>query len=281
MDYTNTDNSSENSQDRAGGPGQSRGLGELDTVGQLGRSGCSASSDQPCGSGDCGSIGQPRRCGAPGSSGQSLGSDGLENYGSSQHQASGDAGVDVVASANAANAANDAGKDAGSSAGSSANGSAGDGNIDAGFDGDAQVAADFAAAGFTASGSSDASVSASDSDASAVVSSGATATGVLSQRSKVAERFQVPLRGAYDRPASRPLPPKLYRIGEVVDYSGLSRQTIHNYTTMGLIRESRWTPGGHRLYDESTFERLNKIASFKADRKSLEFMRDYFAGIDH
>lgn len=35
---------------------------------------------------------------------------------------------------------------------------------------------------------------------------------------------------------SREKPPKLYRIGEVVDYSGVSRQTIHNYTTMGLLR---------------------------------------------
>ena len=42
-------------------------------------------------------------------------------------------------------------------------------------------------------------------------------------------------------PTGRQRPPKLYRIGEVVDYSGVSRQTIHNYATMGLIRESRWT----------------------------------------
>ena len=75
------------------------------------------------------------------------------------------------------------------------------------------------------------------------------------------------------------IPPKLYRIGEVVEYSGVSRQTIHNYTTMGLLCESRWTRGGHRLYDESAFERLDKIAELKAQNKSLEEIRQYFAGL--
>jgi hypothetical protein len=75
-------------------------------------------------------------------------------------------------------------------------------------------------------------------------------------------------------------PPKLYRIGEVVDYSGVSRQTIHNYTTMGLLHESRWTNGGHRLYDESVFERLDKIAELKAQNKSLQDIREHFARLD-
>lgn len=76
---------------------------------------------------------------------------------------------------------------------------------------------------------------------------------------------------------SRPIPPKLYRIGEVVEYSGMSRQTIHNYTTMGLLQESRWTKGGHRLYDESVFGRLDEIAELKAAAKSIEDIREHFA----
>jgi len=78
----------------------------------------------------------------------------------------------------------------------------------------------------------------------------------------------------------RGIPPKLYRIGEVAEYSGVSRQTIHNYTTMGLIREVRWTNGGHRQYDETVFKRLDQIDLLKAARKSLEFIRKYFAGLD-
>jgi DNA-binding transcriptional MerR regulator len=59
------------------------------------------------------------------------------------------------------------------------------------------------------------------------------------------------------------VPAKLYRIGEVVHYSPFTRQTIHNYTTMGLIQESNWTKGGHRLYDESVFERLSEIIELR------------------
>ncbi len=78
----------------------------------------------------------------------------------------------------------------------------------------------------------------------------------------------------------RPLPPKLYRIGEVIEYSGVSRQTIHNYTTMGLLREERWTAGGHRLYDESVFDRLDMIAELKTRQKSLQDIREHFAQLD-
>ena len=76
---------------------------------------------------------------------------------------------------------------------------------------------------------------------------------------------------------NKPIPPKLYRIGEVVEYSGVSRQTIHNYTTMGLIQESRWTQGGHRLYDESVFHRLDVIAELKTQHKSLHDIREHLA----
>lgn len=59
------------------------------------------------------------------------------------------------------------------------------------------------------------------------------------------------------------IPAKLYRIGEIVRYTPFTRQTIHNYTTMGLIQESDWTEGGHRLYDESVFERLSRILELR------------------
>jgi len=69
------------------------------------------------------------------------------------------------------------------------------------------------------------------------------------------------------------IPAKLYRIGEVVRYSPFSRQTIHNYTIMGLIRESQWTEGGHRLYDESVFERLSKIMELRKTKMLFEIRR--------
>jgi DNA-binding transcriptional MerR regulator len=66
------------------------------------------------------------------------------------------------------------------------------------------------------------------------------------------------------------IPVKMYRIGEIIRYTPFSRQTIHNYTIMGLIRESQWTEGGHRLYDESVFERLLQISELKKTKTLVE-----------
>jgi DNA-binding transcriptional MerR regulator len=69
------------------------------------------------------------------------------------------------------------------------------------------------------------------------------------------------------------IPAKRYRIGELVRYSPFSRQTIHNYTIMGLIREAEWTEGGHRLYDESVFDRLSRIMELKQSMSLTEIRR--------
>jgi len=62
---------------------------------------------------------------------------------------------------------------------------------------------------------------------------------------------------------------KLYKIGEVMQYTGLSRQTVHNYTLAGLIQEARRTPSGHRLYDESVFDRLEQIKILQSKNYTL------------
>lgn len=62
---------------------------------------------------------------------------------------------------------------------------------------------------------------------------------------------------------------KLFKIGEVMQYTGLSRQTIHNYTLAGLIQEARRTPSGHRLYDELVFDRLEQIKVLQAKNYTL------------
>lgn len=69
------------------------------------------------------------------------------------------------------------------------------------------------------------------------------------------------------------VPAKRYRIGELVRCSPFSRQTIHNYTIMGLIREAEWTEGGHRLYDESVFGRLGRILELKETMSLTEVRR--------
>ncbi len=65
-------------------------------------------------------------------------------------------------------------------------------------------------------------------------------------------------------------PEKYFKIGEVMKYSGMSRQTIHNYTMLGLIVPAKVTDSGHRLYGEDVFDRLEKIKRYKLHRPLLE-----------
>ena len=62
---------------------------------------------------------------------------------------------------------------------------------------------------------------------------------------------------------------KFYKMGEVMQYTGLSRQTIHNYTLTGLIQEARRTASGHRLYDESVFDRLEQMLVVQSKNYTL------------
>lgn len=62
---------------------------------------------------------------------------------------------------------------------------------------------------------------------------------------------------------------KLFKIGEVMQYSGLSRQTLHNYTVSGLIDEARRTLSGHRLYSEDVFDRLEHIKMLQEKNYTL------------
>jgi DNA-binding transcriptional MerR regulator len=68
-------------------------------------------------------------------------------------------------------------------------------------------------------------------------------------------------------------PNKLYKIGELIEFTGLSRQVIHNYTMLGLISESARTRSGHRLYGEDVFERLRRIQELKKSNTLLEVRR--------
>lgn len=58
-------------------------------------------------------------------------------------------------------------------------------------------------------------------------------------------------------------PPKLFKVGEIMRHTKLSRQTIHNYTMLGLIKPAERTPSGHRLYGEEVFDRIRKIELLK------------------
>lgn len=65
-------------------------------------------------------------------------------------------------------------------------------------------------------------------------------------------------------------PRKLFKIGEVMQYTGLTRQTVHNYTMLGLIHPAETTQSGHRLYDEQVFKIIEWIKMLKAHHQLLE-----------
>jgi len=70
-------------------------------------------------------------------------------------------------------------------------------------------------------------------------------------------------------PAIR-IPRKLYRTSEIADHFDITRQTVHNYATMGLITEEARTDGGQRLFDESVFLRLFQIQRMKRTHRLHE-----------
>jgi DNA-binding transcriptional MerR regulator len=70
------------------------------------------------------------------------------------------------------------------------------------------------------------------------------------------------------------VPPRRYKVGELAAATGLCRQTLHNYTKWGLIGEASWTAGGHRLYDESVFARLERVIQLKATM-TVEQVREH------
>lgn len=89
-------------------------------------------------------------------------------------------------------------------------------------------------------------------------------------------------RRGEDRAATRrAAPPKLYKIGELMAHTGISRQTLHNYTMLGLITEEGRTESGHRLYGEEVFERLARITELKKKhslREVQEILEDEARG---
>ena len=74
--------------------------------------------------------------------------------------------------------------------------------------------------------------------------------------------------------ARKRLPEKLYRIGEVIEHSGLSRQTLHFYATIGLIREKSRTRAGYRLFPPSVFADLERIRSLQKKGYTLRQIRE-------
>lgn len=66
---------------------------------------------------------------------------------------------------------------------------------------------------------------------------------------------------------------KLYRIGELAKLTDFSKRTIDYYTQLGLLVTVR-SASNYRYYTEDALERLKLIELFKAEKLSLEEIRE-------
>ncbi len=65
-----------------------------------------------------------------------------------------------------------------------------------------------------------------------------------------------------------------YKIKDVAERSGFSTATLRYYEEIGLLPEASRTPGGYRVYDEGTLDRLAFIARAKQLGCSLDEIAD-------
>jgi MerR family transcriptional regulator, thiopeptide resistance regulator len=76
-----------------------------------------------------------------------------------------------------------------------------------------------------------------------------------------------------DAPREGGPPRGALRVGELAKRAGLSVRTLHHYDEIGLLRPSRRTHAGHRLYGAEDVARLQRIASLRRLGFSLDEIR--------
>lgn len=63
-------------------------------------------------------------------------------------------------------------------------------------------------------------------------------------------------------------------VKEVGDLTGVSVRTLHHYDAIGLLKPTRVTEAGYRLYDDTALRRLQTILLFRELQFSLKDIRD-------
>jgi len=62
-------------------------------------------------------------------------------------------------------------------------------------------------------------------------------------------------------------------VSQVSELTGVSVRTLHHYDAIGLLKPTRVTEAGYRLYDDSALERLHAVLLFRELGFSLEEIR--------
>ncbi|WP_235618401.1 MerR family transcriptional regulator [Embleya scabrispora] len=85
-----------------------------------------------------------------------------------------------------------------------------------------------------------------------------------------------------------------WKVGRLAESSGLTVRTLHHWDTIGLLRPSQRTPGGHREYTEDDLVRLYQVLALRslglaldsiaacldAGIDPLRLVRDHLAGVE-
>ncbi len=71
-------------------------------------------------------------------------------------------------------------------------------------------------------------------------------------------------------------PERLYRTAEVLRATGISRQVLYRYITLGFITPAEVTETGRRMFDESVFSRLDLIRELNQSGYTLREIRETF-----
>src|SRR5262249_42242460 len=67
---------------------------------------------------------------------------------------------------------------------------------------------------------------------------------------------------------------KLFQAKKFAALTGVTVRTLHHYDRLGLLKPSRFSRAGYRLYRESDFARLEQIVALKFIGFSLKEIKD-------
>ncbi len=67
-----------------------------------------------------------------------------------------------------------------------------------------------------------------------------------------------------------------YKTKDLLEKTGISRQTLQQYITMRLVKEKERTPGGHRVFGKDSIKRIRLIKKLNRSGYTLRDIREVF-----
>lgn len=71
-----------------------------------------------------------------------------------------------------------------------------------------------------------------------------------------------------------------YTVKAAADFAGITVRTLHHYDEIGLLKPSRLSPSGYRLYTMDDLERLQQIMFFRELGLDLRAIKDILSSPD-